>query len=129
MSAVGLAISDTPPSLNRAGTRGSHWLVSKAKRRWQADLELLLLGSGLPRGLQHVSASATLRFPTRRRRDAGNYSWLLEKALGDALVNGRWLADDTPEFFEFSGVSFSAESGPHQTIVSLVATKAAERAA
>ena len=48
-----------------------------------------------------------LRFPARRRRDSGNYRVMLEKALGDALVEGGWLPDDTPEHYEFGGVTFT----------------------
>src|SRR5947207_1933958 len=76
---------------------------------------MLLLAEQLPRRLERVEASAVLTFPTRRRRDEGNYRALLEKALGDALVEGRWLVDDTPERFTFGTVSF-AEGQPRTAI-------------
>lgn len=125
MSAAGrptvtLAYQDVPPSLNRLGTRGSHWEVGKAKRRWQEILEGLLLGSGLPRGLTSVEASALLRFPVVRRRDSGNFSWLIEKALGDSLVRGGWLADDTADEFRFFGVEFDSELGPARTVITVI---------
>jgi hypothetical protein len=70
-------IGDTPPSLNVVA--GRRWDWAKAKRRWQSDLGLLLMAERLPRGLQRVEASAVLTFPTRRRRDEGNFRSLLEK--------------------------------------------------
>ncbi|HEX4305299.1 MAG TPA: hypothetical protein VHZ54_04630 [Solirubrobacterales bacterium] len=32
---------------------------------------------------------------------------MLEKALGDALVEGGWLADDTPDHYRFGAVDFA----------------------
>lgn len=72
-----------------------------------------------PRGLATVHASASLRFAVRRRRDEGNYRTPLEKALGDALVNGGWLPDDTPEHFRFGGVLIEPDTGPARTIVTI----------
>jgi hypothetical protein len=108
-------IGDTPPSLNVVA--GRRWDWTKAKRRWQTDLGVLLMAERLPRGLQRVEASAVLTFPTRRRRDEGNYRSLLEKSLGDALVEGRWLDDDTPDRFSFGAVTFAL--GASRTTVNL----------
>jgi hypothetical protein len=96
----------TPPSLNAIAGRSNRWAFSIAKRRWQADLATLLMARGFPRGLARVEASAVLTFTTRRRRDEGNFRVLLEKALGDALVEGGWLADDTPTEYRFGAVDF-----------------------
>ena len=52
-----------------------------------------------------------MTFPTRIRRDQGNYRFLTEKALGDALVMGGWLRDDSWEFFEFGGFGMQYEKG------------------
>ncbi len=79
------------------------------------------MAAKVPRGLHHVTANALLRFPTRRRRDEGNFRWLLEKALGDALQNGGWLPDDTPEFYLFGRCQFDPEPGPARTIVTILA--------
>jgi hypothetical protein len=115
---IQLVYNDTPPSLNRIGTRGSRWAVTRAKARWQGILEQLLLISGLRRGQARIHATASLRLPLRRTRDEGNYRWCLEKALGDALVNGRWLPDDTPEHFTFGELTFE-QPGPGRTTVTL----------
>jgi len=103
-------IGATPPSLNVIAGRGSRFEFASAKRRWQSDFGVLLMAEAVPRGLERVEASAVLSFPTRRRRDEGNYRTLLEKALGDALVEGGWLPDDTPDRFRFGRVRF-AEGG------------------
>lgn len=110
-------LPETPPSLNVIAGRGSRWAWSRAKRRWQTELGMLLLAERLPRGLQRVEVSAVLTFPTRRRRDAGNHRALVEKALGDALVEGGWLPDDTPEHFDFGAVTFAL--GHRRTTIEL----------
>jgi hypothetical protein len=97
---------DVPPSLNRVASRGSRWAYSKHKKEWQSALEVLLMQSGLPRGCSRVEASAVLTFPVARRRDSGNFQWLLEKALGDSLTNGGWIPDDDADHFEFRRLRF-----------------------
>ena len=97
---------DTPPSFNAVGHSGNRWKWTRAKKQWQETMETLLLAGAVPRGLRRVEARVELAFPTKRRRDVVNYRTLLEKCIGDALVNGRWLSDDTPEFFHFAGVTF-----------------------
>lgn len=116
-----LVYDDVPPSLNRIGTRGGHWTVTRAKTRWQDIFEVLLMTSNLSRNQDRLRATARLRLPVRRRRDEGNYRWLLEKSLGDALVNGRWLLDDTPEYFTFGELTFEQQPGPARTTITLEA--------
>ncbi len=105
---VRIWIGDTPPSLNRVA--GNRWGWAKNKRRWQNDIALLLMAERLPRGLRRVEASAVLSFKQRRRRDEGNFRALLEKALGDAMVEGGWLPDDTPDHYRFGAVTFALGS-------------------
>jgi hypothetical protein len=105
-----------PPSLNRVGSRGkSHWAYTRAKRDWQNIVGGMLLVGGVPRSLSHVRVDATLRFPVKRTRDAGNFGWLLDKACGDALVAGGWLTDDNPDHYEFGTVTFDQSVGPART--------------
>lgn len=73
----------------------------------------------VPRGLESVTATAELRFKQRRRRDEGNFRVILEKALGDALVEGGWLADDTADHFRFGLLELSAPSPEPVTEVHL----------
>jgi hypothetical protein len=54
-------------------------------------------------------------FPDRRRRDQGNHRFIVEKALGDALVAGGWLPDDTWEHYEFGGLAMRVERGESWT--------------
>lgn len=115
---VRLEINTVPPSLN--ALQYGHWTrTRKQKRAWQSELEILLMAAGAPRGWKSAHASATLRFPQGRRRDEGNYRYLLEKALGDALVNGGWLPDDTPEHFRFGRVLIEADPGPARSLVAV----------
>jgi hypothetical protein len=112
-----VALPDTPPSFNEVGHTGNRWAWTKAKKLWQRDMETGLMVNQVPRGLVSVTAAAILHFPTKRRRDEGNYRTLLEKCLGDALVNGGWLDDDTPDQFRFMGVEFA--DGAKETMLIL----------
>lgn len=117
-----LTIPDVPPSLNKVGSRGSHWAWTAAKKAWQTDMETLLMAERVPRGMASVRASASMRFSVRRDRDEGNFRALLEKSLGDALVNGGWLADDTPDQYQFARLHFEDKPGPKQTTIVLEVT-------
>lgn len=114
-----LSIPGTPPSLNQIGFH-SHWSVGrKAKVDWEQWLGIALMEQRVPRNLSFVSASATLHFKQRRRRDRGNHEALLDKALGDVLQAAGYLEDDTPEFYRFTGVEFVAPSPEPLTLVHL----------
>jgi hypothetical protein len=54
-------------------------------------------------------------FPDRTRRDQGNHRFMLEKAMGDALVAGGWLEDDDWSRYEFGGLSAVYEKGVSRT--------------
>lgn len=116
-----LIIPACPPSLNRVGGQG-HWRRwYEAKKRWQALLLGQLIAIDLPKDLGAVTASAQLRYPNRRRRDSDNHSALIAKSLGDALQQGGYLEDDTPQHYQFEPVCFA--HGPRlgeQTTVLLV---------
>lgn len=113
-----LRLQETPPSLNRftGGARGAY---HREKKKWQQQLGTALMVAGVPRGLESVKANAVLRFPVKRRRDEGNLRFLLEKALGDILVEGAWLPDDQGDEFEFGRVSFDPECGDPLTLIDL----------
>jgi hypothetical protein len=119
-----LDIPDTPPSLNAAslGSRGAHMKFHRVKKQWQGYLLITFLETKLPKGLFTVHATALLRFPQRRKRDEGNFRFMLEKALGDALqINGH-LEDDTPDQFTFGKLTFEEERGTPRTLVRLSIT-------
>jgi hypothetical protein len=92
-----------PPSVNPLGS-GDMRAYQDQKKRWQALLIDLLAASGLPRHLERVLVEGEATFPTRVRRDQGNHRFLIEKALGDALVEGRWLRDDSWDFYSFGNL-------------------------
>lgn len=106
-AAVTLTFPATPPSFNAVGHTGNRWTWTREKKLWQGYIEMLLIKEQLPRETYtFIEASAILTFPTKRKRDEGNYRTLLEKVTGDALVNGKWLPDDDPTHFKFNGVEF-----------------------
>jgi hypothetical protein len=66
-----------------------------------------------------VTVKAKMRFPDKRRRDEGNFRMVIEKALGDALVGGGYISDDTPDKYRFLGVEFDEEKGPKEMTLTL----------
>lgn len=128
-----------PPSLSVMDTNG-HFVYSAYKAAWQQLLAEALERAGLPRGLQHVLAEGECTFPDQRRRDQGNHRFMVEKALGDALVEGSpksvrekqpaaaiaggWLEDDAWRFYEFGGLAARYEKGVSKTRLILFPTGA-----
>lgn len=100
-----------PPSLNASGSGGNHFAYQEAKKRWQAMLTELLDATDLPRPCAGVLVEGRCCFPDRIRRDQGNFRYFIEKALGDALVAGGWLADDDWDHYEFGGLAKTYERG------------------
>lgn len=118
MTQVVLEIPDVPPSYNR--TAHAHWTVNRSvKQDWQQRCEIVLMEARVSRGLELVTATARLFFKERRRRDEGNFRVILEKALGDALTNGGWLPDDTPDHYRFGAVELLAPSSVPMTELTL----------
>ncbi len=114
-----LSIPGTPKSFNQIGYR-SHWSVGRAeKQRWEGFLGIALMEARVPRKLKRVEATAALRFKQQRRRDSGNFRPLIEKALGDILVSGGWLEDDTADLYRFGEVELFAPCKRPETIVVL----------
>jgi hypothetical protein len=131
-----------PPSLQILGS-GNEFVYQNHKKAWQQLLAERLEASGLSRGLAHVLVEGECTFPDRRKRDQGNHRFMLEKALGDALVSGSpspgrdgrelgppvvggWLADDTWEQYEFGGLASRYEKGVSRTRLLVFATVAGE---
>lgn len=121
MSAAAIFLNDVPPSMNTNTVR-SHWRgFHTEKKRWQNSIEFLLVAESVPRpipAIGPVGAHAILRFPDRRRRDSENFRPVLSKALGDALVNGGWLPDDTDAYW-WLRVTIDPETGPRRTLIEL----------
>lgn len=115
-----LRIDDVPPSLNNVGSRGGWHRFYKEKRFWQQTVErYLLVHRGYRPMASPVSVMASLRFPQRRTRDEGNFRFLLEKAVGDALVNGNWLPDDSSDHYRFRELIFEPITGTKRTDIVL----------
>lgn len=118
-----------PPSFNVLGS-GDPFTFQRIKEEWSAVLAVLLEASGLPRGLQRVVVEGECTFPDRAERDQGNYRVLIEKALGDVLVNGSekagvrggWLEKDTWAHYEFGGLAYNFEAGASRTRLLLFPT-------
>lgn len=122
-----LSIPGTPPSLNAAklGSKGAHMKFHREKKKWEGMCVVALLEQKVPKGLTRVRATAVCRFPQKRRRDEGNFRYLLEKALGDALqINGN-LSDDTADEFNFGKLAFDPETGTPLTTITLEVERAA----
>lgn len=115
-----IVLPGTPPSFNKVGHSGNRWAWTKAKREWDGYCMVALLAAKVPKKLARVSATATLYFSSRRKRDVVNYRTLLEKSLGDALQLG-WLDDDDPDHFSFGQIvlDVAPKGKPPETVVRL----------
>jgi hypothetical protein len=112
-----------PPSINPLGS-GDPMAYQGLKQQWQSLILERLAASGLPKGLERVLVEGEVTFPTRAKRDQGNFRFLVEKALGDALVEGGWLADDDWDSYEFGNLTKSYEKGVSATRLILFPTAA-----
>lgn len=59
--------------------------------------------------IQACTVEGVVCFPNRLMigRDQGNFRWFLEKCVGDTMVNGGWLEEDTiapKRIYEFGGL-------------------------
>jgi hypothetical protein len=114
-----LSIPGTSRSFNQVGLR-SHWTVGRAEKlKWEGFIGIALMEARVPRQLKRVSATATLRFKQKRRRDSGNWRPILEKALGDILVSAGYLEDDTADLYSFGRVELVAPVDRPETILVL----------
>lgn len=105
-----------PPSANTntgVGGRGKPQAIGKTKGEWEGLFAKMLMEAKVPRHLSLVKVRAELQFRDKRRRDLDNFHFPISKPLGDALVKGGWLKDDTPDHFVFEGVTMSKERLEH----------------
>lgn len=79
-----------PPSMNDHSI--DRVAFAQVKGQWEHAMCLALLASGLPRGLEAATVEVLIGFDQYRDRDEGNLRWMIEKALGDALVHGHLKA-------------------------------------
>jgi hypothetical protein len=102
------------PSVRMFGS-GAQQVYQAVKHQWQDHLRALLEDTHLPRPCAHILVEGQMTFPDRGRRDQGNHRFIVEKALGDALVDGGWLEDDDWTRYEFGGLAYAYEKGVSQT--------------
>jgi hypothetical protein len=115
---ITIVIPETPPSLNDVVGQG-HWRrYHTVKKRWQAMLLEQLTAAEPPR-MRRVLVEGVVTFPDRRKHDQGNYRFVLEKALGDALQAGGYLHDDDWNSYEFGNLSADYEKGVRRTRLTL----------
>jgi hypothetical protein len=111
MQPITFTVEDVPPSLNALmQSRGLQWAYRKAKHEWEARFLEKLTEAEMPI-CGRVVVEGEVTFPTRARRDQGNFRFLAEKALGDALVTGGFIPDDDWTRFEFGGFAMRYEKG------------------
>lgn len=116
-----------PPSLNDGGSGMDRMAFQSLKKAWQGTLLGLLQATALPTGLDAVSVAGLVGFPTQQARDGGNYRWMVEKALGDALIDGGYLEDDC--FYPWDRYSFDDIQGTWSKGRSWLLLRIAPRAA
>lgn len=109
----------TPPSFNALARVKNPHVYRNWKEHWSPRVCQLLEEAELPRPLERVHAVGLLCFPDRAHRDQGNFRVLLEKVLGDVLVEGGWLDDDTWDYYEFGALRRTYEKGVAWTEIEL----------
>lgn len=113
-----LEVRRRPLSMNTNVGHG-HWSgFHGAKKGFQEEITTELMVAGVSRrGYQRAVAGAFIRFNRRfsRNPDPGNYATLVNKALGDALVEYGAIPDDDAPHYVFGGVEFEDEIGPART--------------
>lgn len=114
-----------PPSLNVLGD-GNRFAYRNMKEGWEERFAELLTETELPRPVARIVVEGVITFPDRRRRDQGNHRFLLEKALGDALVAGGWLEDDAWDQYEFGGLQQQYRKGEAALSLLLFPTERAQ---
>jgi hypothetical protein len=119
MSEYVIEIPEVPRSLNILGS-GSRWTYIRLKRHWQAML-LHEVGRQQIERTGYVYVEGEMTFPDRHKRDQGNFRFIVEKALGDALQQAGVIADDDWDSYEFGGLSKSYEKGVSRTRLLLMA--------
>ena len=124
-----LRYADTPPSINdsKSGYKG-HWAQAysakgKGAGRWKAIFDSLLLvqRTRLPKQpAPYVRVAIKLVFDKPARRDPENFRVVLSKALADALVDARVIADDSGTQFQLENIEIQRELGDRrETIVTV----------
>src|ERR1041384_7167724 len=82
-----------PPTLNER-QKINRMAYQSMKDAWTDAMADLVRASSLA-PCEAVYVEAQVGFPTRAKCDEGNTRWMLEKALGDALVREGVIPDDT----------------------------------
>lgn len=109
----------TPQSLNVHGSSAQMFAYQNMKHNWQVRLGELMEQAALPPKLGYVYAEGQCCFPDRRARDQGNFRFMLEKALGDALVEYGYLEDDDWSRYEFGRLHRAYQKGDSWTALTL----------
>lgn len=111
-----LAHHGTPASLNVFASSRNEFVYLSAKRAWEERLTELMDVSGMEKPFAgKVLVEGEMCFPDRGRRDQGNYRFIIEKALGDALTLGGWLEDDDWSRYEFGNLAHVYRRGESWT--------------
>lgn len=111
-----------PPSLNVFGSGANRFKYQGDKQLWESILTGLMSRAKVPKPLGAVYAEARVCFPDRRQRDQGNFRFILEKALGDALQKGGWLEKDDWDHYEFGNLARTYRKGESFTQVIIMPT-------
>lgn len=98
-----------PPTLNER-QKINRMAYQSMKDAWTDAMRDLIRASALAR-CEAVYVEAQVGFPTRARCDEGNTRWMLEKALGDALVAEGIIPDDS--FYPVRRYSMGNVDGVH----------------
>lgn len=120
-----MVIGQIPPSLNQ--WMHFHWaekhrikrifieeliyVIKQDRNRWDGR-------ATIPKYCDHVTVKATIFFPQKRRRDSSNYGAVLNKFIGDGLVEAGVVYDDTSGQITFAEPVLGHDEKP-MTLITL----------
>lgn len=115
-----------PPSSRVLGS-GDRFAYQTMKQMWQEQWIYLLERTDFPRGLGFIRAEGTITFGDRSHRDQGNFRFMIEKSLGDALQEARYFkskkngkpGEDDWAHFSFGDLHYNYEKDHEQLIIRL----------
>lgn len=109
-----ITIREVPKSVNAGGggARQHHFKAHQEKKRWEGlYLAELMVGRVAP-SMCFCAVDIVVKWRRRNHRDVENYRHPVVKPLADALVKGRYLKDDTEEWFAVKDFRFEYPEGP-----------------
>ena len=108
-----------PTSFNAFGSGANQHAWQGQKKQWADILRGLLEESRLRKGVERVFVEGVVCFGDQTERDQGNFRIMIEKSLGDLLVEDGWLHGDDWSRYQFGNLALRYVPGENWTELTL----------